>query len=93
MDGSDKRALDGKVAVAAGGARGAPADGDTSSEADVAHMASLVTERFGRLDILVNNAAIFTSLRPTAFEAPTVAERHWLMAVNVRGPAGSPRCS
>lgn len=64
----------------------AAVDGDVSSEADVSRMAALVAERFGRLDILVNNAAIFTSLMPTAFEALTVAEWDRLMAVNVRGP-------
>ncbi len=121
MDDPGERALEGKVAIVTGGARGmgfhfatalaqagcavliqdlqgagdavarlggqtAFADGDISSEADVARMAALVTERFGRLDILVNNAAIFTSLMPTAFEALTVAEWDRLMAVNVRGP-------
>ena len=72
--------------LAANGAPVAFVDGDISSEADVAKVGATVTERFGRLDILVNNAAIFTSLLPTAFEDLTVAEWDRLMAVNVRGP-------
>ena len=79
-------AADAASRLAETGARAESVDGDISSEADVARMAEHVAARFGRLDILVNNAAVFTSLMPTPFETLTVAEWDRLMAVNVRGP-------
>ncbi len=68
------------------GARAEWSEGDISVEADVARMADRAVQQLGRIDILVNNAAIFTSLVPTAFEALTVGEWDRMMAVNVRGP-------
>jgi len=68
------------------GASVAHVDGDISAEADVAHMAAHALDQFGGIDILVNNAAIFTTLLPQAFESLSVAEWDRIMAVNVRGP-------
>lgn len=62
------------------------ADGDIASEPDVARMTAHALDRFGRVDILVNNAAIFTSLLPKPFEALTADEWDRIMAVNARGP-------
>jgi NAD(P)-dependent dehydrogenase (short-subunit alcohol dehydrogenase family) len=42
-------------------------------------------EAFGRLDILVNNAAIFTSVERKPFDQIPVAEWDAVMGVNVRG--------
>ncbi len=70
----------------ADGARAEWSQGDVSSKADVARMADHAVDKFGRLDILVNNAAIFTSLVPTPFDALEVEEWDRMMAVNVRGP-------
>ena len=61
-------------------------EGDISSEPDVARMTAHALDRFGRIDVLVNNAAIFTSLLPKPFETLTVDEWDRIMAVNVRGP-------
>ena len=56
---------------------------DVSREADVISLVRNTVERFGRLDILINNAAIgiFKPLAETATE-----EWDLIMAVNARGP-------
>ncbi len=54
------------------------ASGDITSEADMAALMETATDRFGRLDILVNNAAL---RRETKFEDLTLAE--WREVVGV----------
>jgi len=58
---------------------------DVRDEKSVAAMIAAAEQKFGRLDILANNAAIGSNIPPVAIEELTVA--HWdeLMAVNVRG--------
>jgi NAD(P)-dependent dehydrogenase (short-subunit alcohol dehydrogenase family) len=58
---------------------------DVSSEADVQRMMDATIERFGRVDILVNNAAISKSLKITPFEQLTVAEWRKILDVNTIG--------
>lgn len=58
---------------------------DVASAAAVEAMAADAVRRFGRVDILVNNAAIFAGLAPTPFEQIPEAEWDRLMAVNVKG--------
>jgi 3-oxoacyl-[acyl-carrier protein] reductase len=70
--------------VAAGGAALA-VQTDVSDEASTRALAAATLERFGRIDVLVNNAAIFTSIRKKPFDELTVAEWDELFAVNVRG--------
>ena len=48
-------------------------------------MAAQTVQRFGRLDILVNNAAVYGGLKRTPFEQITEAEWDRVMAVNVKG--------
>jgi NAD(P)-dependent dehydrogenase (short-subunit alcohol dehydrogenase family) len=60
---------------------------DVSSEADVARMATETVKAFGRIDILVNNAAIFSSIKLKPFEQIEVAEWRKVMDVNILGVA------
>ena len=60
---------------------------DVSSEADVARMATETVRAFGRIDILVNNAAIFSSIKLKPFEQIEVAEWRKVMDVNILGVA------
>ncbi len=58
---------------------------DVADEASCQQMAAAALERFGRIDILVNNAAIFSTLKMRPFWEIPAAEWDALMAVNVRG--------
>ena len=58
---------------------------DVSDSASVQAMIGAAVARFGRVDVLVNNAAVFATLKPQPFDA--IPEEEWdrVMAVNVRG--------
>ncbi|HEY4318647.1 MAG TPA: glucose 1-dehydrogenase [Herbaspirillum sp.] len=58
---------------------------DVTDAASVQAMAAAALERFGRLDILVNNAALFGKVTRKPFEQIESAEWDRMMAVNVRG--------
>ncbi|MFH0813094.1 MAG: glucose 1-dehydrogenase [Pseudomonadota bacterium] len=58
---------------------------DVSSEKDTVEMARKTVDHFGRIDVLVNNAAIFYGLPLKLFEEITVEEWDRVMAVNVKG--------
>jgi NAD(P)-dependent dehydrogenase (short-subunit alcohol dehydrogenase family) len=60
---------------------------DVSSEVDVARLAAETVKAFGRIDILVNNAAIFSSIKLKPFEQIEVAEWRKVMEVNILGVA------
>ena len=59
--------------------------GDVSSETDVARMVEAVVAHFGRIDILVNNAAIFATLKMTPFTEIALDEWKRVLDVNVGG--------
>ncbi|MFH0825980.1 MAG: 3-oxoacyl-ACP reductase family protein [Pseudomonadota bacterium] len=59
---------------------------DVSSEEDVFRMAAMAMERFGRIDVLVNNAAYYFGVTRKPFTEVTVEEWDRMMAVNVKGP-------
>ena len=58
---------------------------DVSSEKEVSRMADQVMKTFGRIDILVNNAAVFSSLELRPFEEIPPEEFRRVMDVNVMG--------
>ena len=58
---------------------------DVSQEGDVAALAEAVLERYGRIDALVNNAGIYSSLVPKPFEQIDVEEWRKVYDVNVLG--------
>ena len=58
---------------------------DVSDEKSTQEMAERTIERFGRIDILVNNAAIFVGCYHGPFDQLPVDEWDRLMAVNVKG--------
>lgn len=65
------------------GRRGIPVQADISSGADVRRMLEVVTEVFGTLDIVVNNASTFENV-----PLLEISEDSWdrVMAVNLKGP-------
>jgi NAD(P)-dependent dehydrogenase (short-subunit alcohol dehydrogenase family) len=58
---------------------------DVANAAATRAMADATLKRFGRVDVLVNNAAVFANLTPKAFDAIDEAEWDRVMAVNVKG--------
>lgn len=58
---------------------------DVSDSASVKAMAQTVLDRFGRIDVLINNAAIFSTLKMRPFEEITPEEFDKVMGVNARG--------
>jgi NAD(P)-dependent dehydrogenase (short-subunit alcohol dehydrogenase family) len=62
---------------------------DVTSEADTVEMAKKTAERFGKIDILINNAALFGGIEIKNFIKPfdqiSVEEWDRLMAVNLKG--------
>ncbi len=58
---------------------------DVSEASSVAAMVEAALARFGRIDVLVNNAAIFATLKPQPFDAISESEWDRVMAVNVKG--------
>ena len=58
---------------------------EVSDAASVRAMVEEARGRFGRIDVLVNNAAVFAGLKPRRFEDIPEAEWDRVMAVNVKG--------
>jgi NAD(P)-dependent dehydrogenase (short-subunit alcohol dehydrogenase family) len=58
---------------------------DVSNPESVARMVGLVIDQFGRVDVLVNNAAVFGTLEYQPIEDISVELWDRVMAVNVRG--------
>lgn len=60
-------------------------DVDVSDPEQVENMVAVALERFGRLDALVNNAGIYTSLEKKPFDEIDLAEWRRVFEVNVEG--------
>jgi len=60
---------------------------DVSNETATKEMAARVIDRFGRIDVLINNAAVFSVVPMNRGRIETIDPEEWdrLMAVNLRG--------
>ena len=72
-----------EIEAAGGAAIDVPTD--VADEAACARMVGAAVEAFGGLDVIVNNAAVFTSVERRPFTDIPVEEWDRVMAVNVRG--------
>lgn len=70
----------------ASGARALALKVDVAQEHSVKEMVEAALAQFGRVDILVNNAAIAASIKLRAFEEISVAEWRRMQDVNAMGP-------
>jgi 3-oxoacyl-[acyl-carrier protein] reductase len=71
--------------IEASGGQALALDTDVSVPASVEDMARRTVERFGRVDILLNNAGVCADVVRKPFSEITVEEWDYIMAVNVRG--------
>jgi 3-oxoacyl-[acyl-carrier protein] reductase len=69
----------------AGGAQALAVAVDVADRDATEAMAATAVERFGRIDVLVNNAGYFTAIHKQAFDEISVEEWDLAFAVNVRG--------
>src|SRR5437879_11145934 len=67
------------------GAQALVVECDVSSESDTLRLATETLARFGRIDVLVNNAALYGALRRRPFMEIPVEEWDRVMAINLRG--------
>ena len=69
------------------GARALAVNVDVSDEESTEAMAAAVLQRFGRIDVLINNAAIFATIPMNRGRIETITPEEWdkLMAVNLKG--------
>lgn len=72
--------------IEAAGGRAAYFRVDVADAASVNSFVDEVLARYGRIDGLVNNAALFANLKPKPFFEIDDAEFDKVMAINVRGP-------
>jgi NAD(P)-dependent dehydrogenase (short-subunit alcohol dehydrogenase family) len=81
----DGNAVADEIAVKSGANSAASAMFDVSDEAQVQRVVAQTIERFGQIDVLVNNAALYAKLPPVKATEIDVALWDRVMAVNVRG--------
>jgi 3-oxoacyl-[acyl-carrier protein] reductase len=82
---SEAQARETEARVLQSGAQALLVKCDVSDEAGVRAMIDAIGARFGRLDVLINNAGITASWKPKDLETLSLDEWDRVFAVNVRG--------
>ena len=59
---------------------------DVADEGSIAEMIEVVTDEYGRIDVLINNAGIFSTLEMRPFDQIPVEEWERVLRVNLTGP-------
>jgi 3-oxoacyl-[acyl-carrier protein] reductase len=67
------------------GGEAAVFQGDVTKESDMIAMAKSTAEKFGKIDILVNNAAIYAGIKRKPFYEIDLTEWDRVMTVNIKG--------
>jgi len=80
-----ERAEDAVKEIRAKGGEAVAMETDISDENDTVKMAEKVMQQYGKVDILLNNAAMYYGVRARPWDAWTVAEWDRIFEVNVRG--------
>lgn len=75
-----------EIVAADANARALAVQVDVASESSVAEMTAKAAERFGHVDVLVNNAALFSTLEMRPFQSIPVDEWQRVLNVNINGP-------
>jgi NAD(P)-dependent dehydrogenase (short-subunit alcohol dehydrogenase family) len=72
--------------IASAGGRALAVELDVADAESCRRMAAQVMEKYGRIDVLLNNAAIFSTLRKNVFDQIPLDEWESVLRVNVTGP-------
>jgi 3-oxoacyl-[acyl-carrier protein] reductase len=72
--------------IRAAGGKALAVESDVADPASLGHLIEIVEKEFGRIDVLVNNAAIFSTLDMRPFEQIPLGEWEEVLRVNVTGP-------
>jgi NAD(P)-dependent dehydrogenase (short-subunit alcohol dehydrogenase family) len=72
--------------IAAGNGHAMVVETNVADEESVKRLATSVDQAFGRADVLINNAAIFSTLEMRPFEQIPLAEWEQVLRVNITGP-------
>ncbi len=72
--------------IASGNGHATVIETDVADEASVKRLGAGVEQAFGRADVLVNNAAIFSTLDMRPFDQIPLAEWEQVLRVNITGP-------
>jgi NAD(P)-dependent dehydrogenase (short-subunit alcohol dehydrogenase family) len=72
--------------IAAGNGHAKVFETDVADEASVKRLGASVEAAYGRADVLINNAAIFSTLEMRPFDQIPLAEWEQVLRVNVTGP-------
>jgi NAD(P)-dependent dehydrogenase (short-subunit alcohol dehydrogenase family) len=72
--------------IAAGNGHAKVFETDVADEASVKRLGAAVKQAYGRADVLINNAAIFSTLEMRPFDQIPLAEWEQVLRVNVTGP-------
>jgi NAD(P)-dependent dehydrogenase (short-subunit alcohol dehydrogenase family) len=83
---ADGKGLVEEIAAAHGANSVTSTIADVSDEASVKSLVAATMERFGQIDVLVNNAALYAPLQETKCTEIDAALWDKVMAVNLRGP-------
>ena len=71
--------------IEAKGGEALPVSADVSDEASVEGLVNKTIDRFGRIDILLNNAAMFAGIGTRKWDSWSIEEWQKIFAVNVTG--------
>ena len=72
--------------IAAGNGHAKVFETDVADEDSIKRLGQSIDQTFGRADVLINNAAIFSTLEMRPFDQIPVAEWEQVLRVNVTGP-------
>jgi len=83
---ADGKDLAAEIAAAHGADAAASFTFDVGDEAQVKALVAETVKRFGRIDILVNNAALYATLTPRNYDEWDIETFDRVMTINIRGP-------
>ncbi len=82
---ADGKNVAAEIVAAYGAQAAASMIADVSDEVSVKNLVASTAEQFGQIDILVNNAALYATLKPRSYAEWDIETWDKVMAVNIRG--------